>query len=972
MSNLTRAVFTLAALLALPSATASAASLAGTIRDEGGAGLSGMEVRVWANADGKGWTILSTVATGGDGTWGVDPLVAGEYLVDVRMPNGMTGNYADRWYDVAEPLGDGWVQSDADVITLEGDTARAGVDIVMPIAGGLDGRIVGGGAPAAGIVVRAERASLPAVHHTDRSDTADFGEGAHHGNVYFRGLPPADDYRFLVYDLGARWATAEIPGPFTVTADANAAVGDVTLTPVPDDPQEPNNGPTDGASFMGPLDELRAEEPVPFVTSGARIAPRGDVDWYCFDAEEGERFRARTTSRLPFDAERDDPWLDPTIALWTGDGTGRISENDDGGDGRNALLETEELEAGRYCFVVSTFGDTTYDGTNQQSTGAYEFSVELANRRPRIQIFRDGVAPPPPPGAMIVDEGLELTLEAVFSDPDDDELTLTVTNTGADGEEVTEGELITAADAAIYTWTIGERAAEQSPYTVRFVVSDGSAEAEASVNLTVRAVNQPPPTPTLLSPMDGESIAINPTQLIVQNVEDVDGDALQYEFELYRGDIDEDPDEQGLIGEGPADTTAWLTGPLTENQRVTWRARAYDGASAAAFSPWTEPFTFVVNEFNEAPQAPRIVKPAQNESVFVVTPAIAVTGGFDPDREPVTYRFEVATDAAFADVVATAEGIEPLEGDDQTEWVVEPPLEYDRSYVVRAWAVDPGGAESEPSDTVSFRVAANVPPDPPVIGGDLGARCISYAYEDGAPDHFEVTTVTDPEGQQVSIQLQVHGFDDDPTQVDPIVDETVPVAEGTDTVRVDVDPTLFQEDVHYRVRVRALDETSRSTWSGCDFSVNTENSPPTALTIIDPADGQVYPQNTTEITAVVENATDPDGGTLEIAWCLSATADFASCGDDPRFWEIVSADDGDRTSFTITELSTDEVYHLRACALDNVGVCGPADEVTFSVGSVLGGAGESGCGCSATPSPRAAAPFVLALFGLVGLRRRRR
>ena len=91
----------LALLLAFPAA---AGSISGTTRVPGGAGVAGMEVRLWscsvANASGcKTWSIISsTTSTPAYSFSGL----AGSYLVDARPGSGVTTEYTDRWYAAGE------------------------------------------------------------------------------------------------------------------------------------------------------------------------------------------------------------------------------------------------------------------------------------------------------------------------------------------------------------------------------------------------------------------------------------------------------------------------------------------------------------------------------------------------------------------------------------------------------------------------------------------------------------------------------------------------------------------------------------------------------------------------------------------------------------------------------------------------------------------------------------------------------
>lgn len=110
--------------------------------------------------------------------------------------------------------------------------------------------------------------------------------------------------------------------------------------------------------------------------------------------------------------------------------------------------------------------------------------------------------------------------------------------------------------------------------------------------------------------------------------------------------------------------------------------------------------------------APSAVSPASGSTVEDQQPTLTVSN-VNATGAPPTYHFQVATDSAFASIVAQQEGV--AQGASQTSWQVNLPLE-NGSYFWRARAQSSGGAGPF-SSTVEFRVnAAGFDTDTPING----------------------------------------------------------------------------------------------------------------------------------------------------------------------------------------------------------------------------------------------------------------
>jgi hypothetical protein len=231
-----------------------------------------MEVRAWANMGTKGWQQVATTTSDGAGNYALG-VNGGTYLVDARMSINAAGDFGDRWYDVAGPSGNGYIEAMADPITLADADTVPGINIALEVNGGFDGTVSNGGLYA-GPMVRTELKAERRTNHVDFSKPS-----PHLGEYNFRGLVPGD-YRVIAWDLDGIYETYVNGGPFTVYSNVVGAGPAIYLTPMAADPYEPNNSPTDtGSALNGAV--FRTSPPGTFTSNGALIGPGGyEVDLY--------------------------------------------------------------------------------------------------------------------------------------------------------------------------------------------------------------------------------------------------------------------------------------------------------------------------------------------------------------------------------------------------------------------------------------------------------------------------------------------------------------------------------------------------------------------------------------------------------------------------------------------------------------------------------------------------------------------
>lgn len=235
---------------------------------------------------------------------------------------------------------------------------------------------------------------------------------------------------------------------------------------------------------------------------------------------------------------------------------------------------------------------------------------------------------------------------------------------------------------------------------------------------------------------------------------------------------------------------------------------------------------------------PAPVSPTQGTSIpakeqpVTLTVQNATTNG----QRPITYRFEVATDAEFNTKVATREGIEPG-GDGKTSYRLPDALAADRTYYWRAKAAD-GANESGYSQAVAFAVvtlAEIQPPVPisPVSGLTTSSRSPEFKTRNavrsgpvGAVNYtFEIA-----EDQAFSAMVAI-----------------VTMPEQANETRFTIAQQLKAGTKHYW-RVRAFDSNTASTWS-----LTQSFATPAAVVTPPPTTPPTTPPSST-----VCNSTNPD------------------------------------------------------------------------------------------------------------------
>lgn len=168
--------------------------------------------------------------------------------------------------------------------------------------------------------------------------------------------------------------------------------------------------------------------------------------------------------------------------------------------------------------------------------------------------------------------------------------------------------------------------------------STSSASSPPSPALTVTA-------PQVLSPTSGSSLLETRPTLVVTNASASDGSTPQYTFEVA-GDagFSQVVTRSRGVPEGPTGQTAWQIPEPLEEQRYYWRARAWVGNIASAYSP---PADFiigstVVEEPGPAPPDGVLISdPLRGSSVGEVGGGVFLAQGWQVVRKSDYIRYEV-------------------------------------------------------------------------------------------------------------------------------------------------------------------------------------------------------------------------------------------------------------------------------------------------------------------------------------------
>lgn len=296
---------------------------------------------------------------------------------------------------------------------------------------------------------------------------------------------------------------------------------------------------------------------------------------------------ANTLVTLALDSATDpdgDP-LSYTFVLTDVDGTVIATAagiNDDGEDSATWDVDVELLDGTEYCWTAFATDDEGLDGEVSLESC---FIVDLTNEAPSAPLVlspAEGSAINTLTVEIVVDNGLDPEGRAT------EHLFEIDTDPSFGSADLQQAAVATSEDGTT-VWTTMSMPDDALMY-VRVRCSDGAAYSDwAESSFMVNTSNDAPSVPTLHNPADGAAFAEGDA-LEVVNSEDIDGDALTYDFAIFDEDGVELQAESG-VAESDSGYTAWMPAPI-EPGVYTWTVRAVDAIGLP--SDWSTAFSFEV------------------------------------------------------------------------------------------------------------------------------------------------------------------------------------------------------------------------------------------------------------------------------------------------------------------------------------------------------------------------------------------
>ncbi len=352
------------------------------------------------------------------------------------------------------------------------------------------------------------------------------------------------------------------------------------------------------------------------------------------------------------------------------------------------------------------------------------------------------------------------------------------------------------------SWQVTSSLTENTTYYWRCQADDWLITGPwmTTASFFVNTANDAPSKPVIIAPLKDSEVAALSTDITISNSADPDSPALTYVFEA---DTVPTFDSPGIIRSGPSTgpgqvTTTWHVTGLQDNTQYYVRARANDGQTDG---PWSDYINFFVNMANDPPATPTLANPSNGAGVTVLTPTLSIHDATDPDRDVLTYDFEVYSDAALTTIVTATSGVSSQESGEITSWTVPESLTENQTYYWRARAND-GMLASDWMPSASFMVnTANDAPGAPTLFSPLEGSSVATLNPTLA-----VTNAVDPDSTNLTYTFEVYLGT---TPVTSVSD----VPAGNSGVTSIMLASALQDNTVYQWRARAYDGDCYGAWT---------------------------------------------------------------------------------------------------------------------------------------------------------------
>ncbi len=299
------------------------------------------------------------------------------------------------------------------------------------------------------------------------------------------------------------------------------------------------------------------------------------------------------------------------------------------------------------------------------------------------------------------------------------------------------------------SWQVPVNLQENAWYFWRSQADDQQIEGPWSTTgrFFVNTENDAPSSPLITAPLDNSTAASLAADVVVRNSADPDSAVLTYFFEIDTVLTFDSAEifRSGGIAEGQG-TTSWHAEGLQENTQYFVRAKVSDGAAESA---WSQIISIFVNTANDAPSGPVPANPSNGSGVTVSNPVLSVWNSTDPDRDVLTYEFEVYGDAGLSTLAASSGVLAETPGN--TTWTVPVALSENGTYYWRARAFD-GAIASGWSDASSFFVnTANDAPGAPVLSSPAEGSTVATLNP-----LLAVTNAVDPDSDNLTYDVEIY------------------------------------------------------------------------------------------------------------------------------------------------------------------------------------------------------------------------